>query len=179
MIIIVIVIIVAIVILIASILTIVALRRRHNLTTESTTNKINSDRITCTEARESSWRLRWFIISGDVSINPFEWIIAKFPTSVSAKIRTLFDNKLYLYKSRLEFESEVDIAETESSLDSVNHSIASYANPSNLLQYRDRMNELDTCIFEQYDHLQNSQYSECNDKFNRCGVIIDDLINYV
>lgn len=131
------------------------------------------------ESRESSWRLRWFMLSGDSTIKPFEWLVNRFPASVTVKIEELFNNKLHLYRNRITFESETDIAETESSLDMVNGEISSYVEPTKATQYRSNMNDLDNCIFNQYSHLSESKYQECNEDFSNCNLIINNLIEIV
>ena len=127
-------------------------------------------------SRESSWRLRWFIVSGDHSVKPFEWIVQSFPESISIKIRELFDNKLYLYRDRVTFDCETDLAENSTSLDVVNSKIASYAPIDKVNDYHSAMTELDNCVLSQYNDVIDNRYDQCNEYFDKCQSIIDRVV---
>lgn len=176
-----IIVVVIILIIIIAIVAILAILARRSSNKKAVSDSIITDNVAniSNEARESSWRLRWFIISGDDSIRPFEWIVNRFHQSTREKINDMFNNKLYQYKCRLRFESESDIADSELALTTINTNISSHIDPTRSSAYYDNMNALDRCIFSQYDHINNNQYKQCNDDLDNCGIIVNRLINIV
>jgi hypothetical protein len=122
------------------------------------------------------WRMRWFLVSGNLVIHPFQWMIDRVPEKCRGKMIKLLDNKLKYYKRQINFESETDLNESIDGCNQINDELSVVIPLEKPDEFKEKMEELDRLIIDQHRNNLIENYQSSEDQFKRSCETINGIV---
>lgn len=149
----------------------IVIRSRSKCKTEEV-KEINCENSTT----QYGWRIRWFLISGDSLMHPFQWIIDRVPDRYKEKTTRLLDNKLKYYKRQVSFESETDLNDSINSCSRINDKLSTVIPLEHPDYFKNKMDEFDRLMVEQHRHTILEEFQLSENEFLQGCKSIDEII---
>lgn len=122
------------------------------------------------------WRIRWFLISGDNLLHPFQWLIDRIPGKHKFKIIRLLDNKLKYYRRQINFESESDLNDSIDGCSRINDKMSAVIPLDQPDEFKLKMDDLDRLLIDQHRHSLLTDYHSSESEFNQGCDVIKEII---